>query len=267
LTDGRTYGDEAKTLELAAGAGKENIGITAMGLGADWNDDLLDEMARRGTGSSHFIAEPDQAVELFHSQIQQLQHTSTRNTTLRLDTDSGVALLQAHEVAPVLRRVVIEDGVLRLGSLPAAPSLRLLLEFAVDAPARDVLRLGTFTLEAQLVQSSQRYRIRRIVLAETGAESGEAPPDIYQSAQRVATLRLQEHAWETLKRGAGVQAVSALEQLADRFLEIGAMELAVATQREVETFKHSGDLSVSGRKIIKYGTRLLALPPPNEEER
>jgi Ca-activated chloride channel family protein len=50
LTDGRTYGDDEAALDLAARAAEQNIGITAMGLGNDWNDVLLDEIALRAGG-------------------------------------------------------------------------------------------------------------------------------------------------------------------------------------------------------------------------
>ncbi len=266
LTDGRTYGDEAEVLELATLAGQEGIGLTAMGLGTDWNDELLDEMARRGTGTAHFIAEPDQAVELFHSQIQQLQHTSARDAQLKVASGPGVQLLHVHEVAPGLRRLDVEGHLLRLGTLPAAPPLRLLLEFAVDLPERDVVQLASFTLRAQLVQTSLQYETQRLALTDIGAEAGDPSPDIYQGAQRVATLRLQERTWEALERGDSPRAVLTLEHLADRFLELGAMDLAVATQREVETFQRNGNMSEAGRKIIKYGTRLLSLPAPPEDE-
>lgn len=121
LTDGRTYGDEEICLDLSELAGKQAIGLTVMGLGTDWNDEFLDELARRGTGSAHFIAEPDQAVELFQSQIRQLQRTSARDAVLTIQPSAGVTLLQAHEVAPGLRRLHVEPTCLRLGTLPASP--------------------------------------------------------------------------------------------------------------------------------------------------
>jgi Ca-activated chloride channel family protein len=38
LTDGHTYGDEQQCLDLAERAAKQGIGISAMGIGKEWND-------------------------------------------------------------------------------------------------------------------------------------------------------------------------------------------------------------------------------------
>lgn len=264
LTDGRTYGDDQQCLQLAAQASEEGIGITAMGLGTEWNEELLDSITRYDVGSAHFIAEPDQAVGLFQSQIQQLQHASARDARLVVAPGPGVSLLRAHEVAPGLRPLKLEGDTLHLGTLPVAPSLRLLLEFEVQRAPRDVVEIAALTLQAHLVRNARQSRIKRLALAEVGSDSPEPPSDIYHSAQRVATLRLQQWTWEALEGGARTRAISSLEDLADRFMEIGAMDLAIATQREVATFEQTGQLSESGRKIIKYGTRMLALPAPDE---
>ena len=52
LTDGQTYGDEAECLERAHWAGNHQITLTTMGVGSDWNEDLLDKMASSAGGES-----------------------------------------------------------------------------------------------------------------------------------------------------------------------------------------------------------------------
>ena len=56
ITDGRTYGDEDDCIRLAGEARDEGIGISAMGLGDDWNDEFLDELASTTGASSSYIA-------------------------------------------------------------------------------------------------------------------------------------------------------------------------------------------------------------------
>ena len=263
LTDGRTYGDEEMALEIARQASDLQIGITALGLGTDWNDSFLDELSSRTGGSSHFIAQADQAVEIFQEQLQQLQRTFARKAKLRLDLGPNVELLQAHEIAPGLRRLPTERNEVALGPLSATPTLRVLLDLKVSLPIIDVALLGQIRLGAQLVENSSRVEVERLAVAEIHAGEPKAPPDeIYEAAQRVATLKLQERAWAAIEQGAVQQAVDTLEQLAARFLEIGADNLAMATQREMALFQSTGALSDDGRKIIKYGTRMLALPAP-----
>ena len=52
LTDGQTYGDDDECREAARLAGEQGISLTLMGVGSDWNDQLLEEMARLNGASS-----------------------------------------------------------------------------------------------------------------------------------------------------------------------------------------------------------------------
>lgn len=263
LTDGRTYGDEAAVLDLATRAAEQNIGITAMGLGSDWNDVLLDEVAQKAGGRSNFIAEPNDAVAVFENTLQQLQRTFARNARLTLELGDGVSLIHAHEVAPGLRAIPRTDNELSLGGLAIEPSLKILLEFGVNLPPRDVALLAQFSLRYQLMEDGLFYRTERTaVLDVQDAPSDPHPPEVYEAAKRVAMIRLQERAWGMAEEGQKENAASELHRLADRFLEVGASDLAEATKKEAEQIRQTGMLSDAGRMAIKYGTRMLALPAP-----
>jgi Ca-activated chloride channel family protein len=44
LTDGETFGDEDKCRNLATEAGQDGISVMALGLGEEWNMELLDSI-------------------------------------------------------------------------------------------------------------------------------------------------------------------------------------------------------------------------------
>ena len=50
LTDGRTYGDEELALNTAKSSFNQGIGISAFGIGEDWNDMFLDKLSQQGGG-------------------------------------------------------------------------------------------------------------------------------------------------------------------------------------------------------------------------
>ena len=50
LTDGRTYGDEELALHATQQAREYGIGVSSFGIGEDWNDVFLDNLARKGGG-------------------------------------------------------------------------------------------------------------------------------------------------------------------------------------------------------------------------
>ena len=55
LTDGETFGDEDACRKLASDAGEQGIPIVALGLGEEWNEQLLDDIAQACGGTSDFV--------------------------------------------------------------------------------------------------------------------------------------------------------------------------------------------------------------------
>lgn len=260
LTDGQTYGDEAQCHELARQAAADEIGISALGIGSDWNDRFLDALTSLARGRAHFIAEPSQAVALFERQLRQIQHAVAGEARLSLQLDPSIELLAAYEVAPDLRRVEGQRESIDVGALPSDPPLRLLVELALTPASRDVLLLGEMTLTARLRQSGLTASVTQPLLISQTDEAVTFPDPIVSAAQHAATLRLQERAWQAVAVGDVPAARRDLHYLATRFLEMGEVALAQATRAEMEGLQRTGQLSATGAKVIKYGTRMLALP-------
>jgi hypothetical protein len=71
LTDGVTYGDADRCRRIADDAGASGVGIYPLGIGADWDEDLLDNIGQRSSGMpAEFIRRPDDALNLFSAQLQ-----------------------------------------------------------------------------------------------------------------------------------------------------------------------------------------------------
>jgi len=58
LTDGQTFGDEEACKKLGKQAGSQGIVVSALGLGDDWNEDLLDEVAEASGGKATLSTRP-----------------------------------------------------------------------------------------------------------------------------------------------------------------------------------------------------------------
>src|SRR5258708_5522182 len=69
LTGGRTYGDETASLDLADRAAKNGIGISAMGIGEEWNDSFLDQLASPTGGPSQYISQPRDVVPFLNERL------------------------------------------------------------------------------------------------------------------------------------------------------------------------------------------------------
>ncbi len=274
LTDGQTYGDEARCLELAEKIAREQIGLTLFGLGADWNDSLLDEMARRANGETLHIADPQDAVTAFEKRLDVLRRTAAHETNLTITLQPHAELLAAHQVMPALQRLTpTANGTakrVKLGQLLKGLPVQVLLEFGITPPAHHHAVIAAhIAAETKLIKeniSTEQTRILVVGVRDIGAEELEFQDEIVSAAERVAALRLQQRAWEAMEKGNRLDAELRLSHLATRFLEIGEPTLAALTKRELALLRRTGALSSEGSKRIKYGTRLLSLPAPDWEQ-
>jgi len=103
LTDGQTYGDEDECVEIAAQYQEKRIPITALGLGNDWNEDLLIAIADKTKSVGGFAAQlknPDDIRTAFETSVAMMQNTVVRDAFLTIRLVRGVAPLKVWRVVP-----------------------------------------------------------------------------------------------------------------------------------------------------------------------
>lgn len=91
LSDG-VPNDQSPIMNLALGAQRLGIAITALGLGVDYNETLLANMAQRSGGAFHYIEEPNMVASVFRDEVLRLERMVARNMTLTLNPGPGVAI-------------------------------------------------------------------------------------------------------------------------------------------------------------------------------
>jgi Ca-activated chloride channel family protein len=261
LTDGRTYGDDEACVAAAEWAGEKRIGITAMGIGEDWNDDLLDEIASRSGGTSAYIASPSQIRTLLQNRIRSLGSVFVTGLDLALRSADGVHVESAFQTSPSLERLHLSDGTVRLGSLQGQAPTRILLEVGIEGRPPGEHRLLQIELKGAVPYLDRRdERLRRSIWCtftddRTAQGEDKAPTAILSALSRVTLYRMQEQAWSALEDGRIDRATSQLEMVATRLLDMGQERLARAAMLEAKHIAKRGDSTSRGRKRIKYGTR------------
>ncbi|HEU5089750.1 MAG TPA: VWA domain-containing protein, partial [Roseiflexaceae bacterium] len=136
LTDGQTWGDEATCRTLAGQIGQMGARITALGLGAEWNEKLLDDLADATGGVSDYIADPAQITTFFQRAVRSAQGTVAQDARLLLRLVRDVTPRAVHRTAPVIANLGYQpigqnEVAVRLGNLetdtPAAVVVELML--------------------------------------------------------------------------------------------------------------------------------------------
>jgi Ca-activated chloride channel family protein len=127
LTDGLANVGETNPDNIATDVKRlavEGVGTTTMGVGDDYNEDLLEAMARSGDGNYYYIESPRQLADFFQTELHGLMATVGRGVLLGVEPQSGVEVLAV------------------LNDLDRDPSGRLMLpNLIVGLPVPVVLRL------------------------------------------------------------------------------------------------------------------------------
>lgn len=124
---------------LAAGARKERITISTLGIGLGYDEDLLTAIARGGAGDTHFCEHADEAIPALAGEVGHLLEKVAQSVSLEVVPAAPVSSVSLFNDLPCA--ALGDEGlVVELGDFHAGEERRLLLEFEI--PAIPSLGLG-----------------------------------------------------------------------------------------------------------------------------
>jgi Ca-activated chloride channel family protein len=269
LTDGHTYGDEQQCLALASKIAERGIGISAMGIGKEWNDIFLDVLATRTGGSSAYISQPQDIKKLLLERFNALAQTYAEDLILTLTPIDGVELAYAFRIQPDPSPIPL-DGPLHLGSILQDASTQVIFEYIIQPKAvkSDLLAILNGTLKVAIASQPMPVPLLRLNLnrpIEDNPEADPPPPKIVQALSRLMLFRMQERARSEIENGRIDTATRHLKILASNLLSQGERSMAQTILLEVDHLQKQNVLSAEGSKKMKYGTRALVVASPKKE--
>src|SRR5260370_20333584 len=147
LTDGVTYGDTDRCRQLARDAAASGISIYPLGIGSDWDEILLDDIAQISGGMpAEFIRSPADAMAVFEQQVQSAVAVAVRNAALTLRLPAGVSPRKAVKMLPVIQDVApsaLSDRqvTIVLGDLEKETAQSVLVELMIDPRPAGLFRI------------------------------------------------------------------------------------------------------------------------------
>jgi Ca-activated chloride channel family protein len=266
LTDGQTFGDEKACVKLGKKAGDRGIVVNALGLGDDWNEDLLDDIAEGSGGVADFIDSPDKIVDFFEHFVQSMQDTVVQNAQMVLRLSGGVTPRQVWQVLPMIsnlgyRPLSDRDVQVDLGELEKGQPRSLLVEMLVGSrpPGRYRIAQAEVSYDVpglKLVGEKVRTDILLDVTSDA-ALAKQYDAEVMNIVEKVTAFKLQTRALEEARLGNVAGASQKLRAAATRLLEIGEEDLAQSALEEADNLDKSGQMSSHGTKKLRYETRKL----------
>ena len=256
LTDGVTYGDTDRCRALADDAARQGITIKTLGIGADWDEDLLDNIGQRSSGMpAEFIRRPDDALNLFSAQLQSAAAVAVRNTQMTLRLAAGVTPKRAVKVLPIIAETAQNtlsdrEATLNLGDVERATPQAVLFELLVEPKP-----VGTF----RLAQAELSYEVPGRGVEKTRADavvtftSDPVPPEetnpvVMNYAEKSNAHRLVTRVLDEYKKTG--KATTVLHPNVTRILD-------PETQRALDQLAAGGAISQEDVKSIGNKTRKL----------
>jgi Ca-activated chloride channel family protein len=266
LTDGQTFGDEKQCMNQAKQAGTKGIVVNALGLGDDWNEDLLDDIAAASGGVADFIDSPDRIVEFFERAVKSMQDTVVQNAQIVLRLANGITPRQIWQVLPMIsnlgyRPLSDRDVQVALGELEKGQPRSLLVELLVGPRPAGSYRIAQAEVNYDVPGLKiVGEKVKADILLEFTADTAKAKQydtEVMNIVEKVTAFKLQTRALEDAKLGNITGASQKLRAAATRLLEMGEEELAKSAIEEAENLEKSGQMSARGTKKLRYETRKL----------
>jgi Ca-activated chloride channel family protein len=84
--------EQASIEPMARAAGARGISVTALGLGADYNESLMGKVAQASGGRFHYVEDSTKVLAFFKEEVVRLQKACAKNAIVELNPGPGVTV-------------------------------------------------------------------------------------------------------------------------------------------------------------------------------
>lgn len=230
----------------------EGISVSALGLGLDYNEDLLAAMSDAGGGRYRFVDRPGQLAEMFTEELKQMTAVAGRRVAVDVDLPEGVQLLEVYGY----ESTTTSDGYqVFLGDVHGGETRKVVARVKVDDSALGTLDIADVELTYADADSGELAR-------ELAAVDAEVTPDTRVAAASVKT-KTRKKAWraragELLDRGARdwekgdvASNQAAYEEAAELLSAMGYVSDASAVEQQRRTYAEAPAASDDGLFQVK----------------
>ncbi len=243
---------------LGARWAREGITLSTLGLGAEFNEDLLLALADQSGGHFRYLAGPEDLVRALEAEVRSAQRVVARD--LRLSVEA----LGPAEIVEVLGWEAAASGnehTVRLKDVSAGEKQRVVLRLRVAPTRRGVEPVLRAALRYRLA-GRETTRTLELLLSQRAVEdaaevAAAADPEVLDAAARARAAEAAEDAAHLYEAGRADEARTVLlERLAALLRTSPGRRDRAALRRDLDTLRAQADFeappsSDEGRRRIK----------------
>ena len=264
ITDGHTYGDENQCIDLAKKSSENNILFHCIGIGDEWNDLFLNELAEITGGSCSYSAEIEDLYEIIFDKMQNFQKTFAKNIKLKIHNLDISEIRYAFQLKPEPQEIRIIDNTISINNLYIDNEISILFEILVKDTSKFSENEKAIYFDSVLEYSVPSQTIETVSLnVEFNLECTDiqdiTPPSdtIVNALRKLSLYRLESQARNYLEKGKVAEAQNKFNNLATQLLNAGNEDLAKTIFLQTQMLNNENTISEKMKKNIKYGTRSL----------
>lgn len=235
--------------QMARAAGARGITITALGLGADYDETLMGHVAQLSGGRFHYVEDSSRVAEVFRDEVLRLQRVVAREAVATLTPGPGVEILGVVGLASSRRDDALQVS---LGDLTEGEQRDLVLRLNVPSRREGAsveLLDAALTFRDALDNAGRLERDAFIgvrATRDTAQREGGRDRDVEASAASATLAAGTLEVIQAARSGEIAQAQARMEQLLDQ-------------ARNASTYR-SRHLERQAASVASLGEALRAMP-------
>jgi Ca-activated chloride channel homolog len=259
LTDGQTF-DEAECRPAAGKLSEDNTPVVTLGVGLDYNHDLLVDIANITRGEPYHLDSASVLNTVMEEQVGASLKEVITNAVLKISAVKGVKLESLVKVYPSLADVNIESQPYSMGNIPAGDYSVFVAELSVGGMMRPLstARLAqasiSFSVPGQGSSGETSPQDLRVTFTNDEGLTAQVDDEVLGYVQQKNVDRMVQEAVRlaTVNPGQARQTLHAAVNLTQRVGNAGATRMLQTAMDEIDA---KGTLSAGTVKTIRAGSR------------
>lgn len=248
--------DPANIARMAREVRRAGIGISTLGLGLSYNEDLMQDIAENAGGQYHYVEAPEQLAGIFRRELQSLFQTVARDVALVFEAAPAVRTVKVFGAAAESKH---GRTLVALENFVAGEQRSLLLRLETSPLILGQTALGTLRLSYEEVNGKTRQQLAHEVTVQVSKAENEvqkaANKEVDVEVAMVEAERRHTAALKTYQEDRPSEARRQMQalaaDLAGRQAELGDVRLA----KKIEA------LRIEERQMQSVATASASAPP------
>jgi Ca-activated chloride channel family protein len=254
LTDGQTY-EEMACLDIVS-QNKGQLSFSAMGVGVEFNEKLLQRIANDSNGKYHFIGDSAEIPGIFDDELQGLRAVSIRNGRIDLLLTQGVQVKEAFRASPEIyalgEPLVGDDKRIsyQIGDLEAGVPGSVLLTLVLPPRKPGAVRIAQAAFHYEIPGGPEQVADLDVTVDYTldRALSSKRNARVMNLVDQVSIAKLQSKAEDELKAGNVDRATRLLSNAIQGTQRLGNVKATQALSGLIDQIKKTQTLQTKAAK-------------------